>query len=197
MPMRIKPTRMIPCRGIPHRGSSIVTPHLCAFLVPRSSLPYAAGTLSVSPNSFPPMFIGRARAHLSVLPPSWLSCSLFRSLPPGAVVCVEPHAFVPSPSHHHHSHAHLSIYLSMSICFSLCFTYCYSYSPRARLYICNTPPPPILRTRTRRWTLLPRVYSTTILPLRNVLITIRTNTILCISTSISTSVIGPRKGYVV
>ena len=107
------PIRKIPCRGIPHHGSSesIIdrTPHgvRSSFLVLHYHMPPAP---CPCPLSFSPMFIGRC-AHLSFSPPP-LGCTLLFFVPlsrrrralRAACICT-----IPAPSH--------AIYLSMSICF--------------------------------------------------------------------------------
>ena len=117
-----------------HLNRSSIAPRMRAFLVPRSSLPYAAGTLSM-PSLFSP-YVYWARAHLSFSPPP-LGCTLLFFVPlsrrrralRAACICT-----IPAPSH--------AIYLSMSICF---------------LPVTATPTPPTrfctyvipLRTRAR------------------------------------------------
>ena len=136
------PIRKIPCRGIPHHGSSesIIdrTPHAC---VPRSSFfiticrRHPVHALSLF---FP--YVYWALCPLIVLPPSsWLYSSLFRStFPAPSRASSRLHLYHPSTIS-----CHISIYVDL-----LSSCYCYSYSPNALLYICNTP----AHARTRRWT---------------------------------------------
>ena len=139
-PCRYGRSRAAASRITDHLDRSSIAPRMRAFLVPRSSLPYAAGTLSM-PSLFSP-YVYWALCPLIVLPPSsWLYSSLFRSTfpaPSASRASSRLHLYHPSTIS-----CHISIYVDL-----LSSCYCYSYSPHALLYICNTP----AHARTRRWT---------------------------------------------
>ena len=167
-PCRYGRSRAAASRITDHLNRSSIAPRMRAFLVPRSSLPYAAGTLSMPSLSFSPMFIGRC-AHLSFSPPP-LGCTLLFFVPlsrrrralRAACICT-----IPAPSH--------VIYLSMSICF-LPVTATLTPPTRFCTYVI-----PRARARARAaGPAIARTYPTTLLRI----VSLRYEYNLCIFTSI-------------
>ena len=107
-PCRYGRSRAAASRITDHLNRSSIAPRIRAFLVPRSSLPYAAGNLPLSSLFFRYKFIGRAPTYRSP-PSSCLTCSLFHPTFPAPLRALTHLHLYRSPSH--------TISLSISICF--------------------------------------------------------------------------------